>query len=249
MITGYNTDVRYSNLTLHVQTEDKGTGNPYIESLIYFGGQVMVAKRASYADLLTEGKGEDEITALMDHQHRMMIKAIRAGKFDDKIRAFAPEKAKHLGQPPSTGEVAAATSGDGGPPSGEYSSETAADLKILEDSGRTLDQVILDYLTSEAEQEQLVLVLENDVHLTAGAQAELLLRTRSSKSGQPVTGAKVQAKMISTFGGPRTLGNGETDDDGLLRLPIEVPAVDRGTAALIISAASAIGQAELKHLL
>ena len=38
MITGYNTDVRHGNRIFHVQTEDKGLGNPKIETLIYVGG-------------------------------------------------------------------------------------------------------------------------------------------------------------------------------------------------------------------
>ncbi|MEM8963367.1 MAG: hypothetical protein AAGD38_17910 [Acidobacteriota bacterium] len=224
MITGYNTDVRYGDLVLHVQTEDKGHGNPFIESLIYYGGQVVVAKRASYADLLQNGQGNDAVMSLMDHQHRMMIKAIRAGKFDERIRAFAPDK--RLREKTDT-----------------------TDVELGDDVGRTLDQVILEYLTSEAEQEQLVLVMENEIDLSLGEPAMLSLRTRSSKSGDAVGGAKVTAKMISTFGGPRTLGVGTTDLEGLLRLAIDVPAVDRGTAALIITAASDIGRAEIKHLL
>ena len=227
MITGHNTDVKYGDLVLHVQTEDKGQGNPTIESLIYFGGQVVVAKRASYAELLSSDKGEDEIMALMDHQHRMMIKAIQAGKFDEKIRLFAP-----LDERPSPPPEAAATG-----------------LDLGEESGRTLDQVILEYLTSEAEQEQLLLVLEDEVELKAGRSASLALSARSSKDGGAIAGAKVNVKMISTFGGPRTLGLGETDGEGFLRLEIEIPAVDRGTAALIITGTSPIGQAELKHLL
>lgn len=227
MITGHNTDVRYGDVVLHVQTEDKGHSNPYIESLIYFGGQVVVANRASYAELLENGKGDEEIMALMDHQHRMMIKAIQTGKFDDKIRGFLPERPKT--QPIET--------------------EAGAAFDLAEESGRTLDQVILEYLTSEAEQEQLLLVLEEEVDLKVGATAELALRARSSKDGQPVAGASVTVKMISTFGGPRTLGLGETDSGGFLQVPIEIPTVDRGTAALIITASSNIGQAELKHLL
>ena len=227
MITGHNTDVRYGDVVLHVQTEDKGHSNPYIESLIYFGGQVVVANRAGYADLLEAGKGDDEIMALMDHQHRTMIKAIQTGKFDDKIRSFLPERPKT--QPVDT------------------KAEAAFDL--AEDTGRTLDQVILEYLTSEAEQEQLLLVLEEEVELKVGAAAQLALRARSSKDGQPVPGASITVKMISTFGGPRTLGLGETDNGGFLQVPIEIPTVDRGTAALIITASSNIGQAELKHLL
>ncbi len=227
MITGHNTDVQYGDVVLHVQTEDKGHANPYIESLIYYGGQVVVATRGNYADMLESGKGDDEIMAFMDHQHRMMIKSIQSGKFDDKIRAFIPEK-------PKTEPV-------------ETQADPAFDLS--EDHGRTLDQVILEYLTSEAEQEQLLLVLEEEVQLKVGVVADLALRARSSRDGQPIVGAEVTVKMISTFGGPRTLGLGETDDAGFLRLPIEIPAIERGTAALIISASSDIGQAELKHLL
>lgn len=228
MITGHNTDVRYGDVVLHVQTEDKGQGNPCIESLIYYGGQVVVAKRGSYSDLLESGKGDEEIMALMDHQHRTMIKAIQAGKFDERIRAFLPEKART-----PTRKAPEVT--------------TAFDMSA--DSGRTLDQVILEYLTSEAEQEQMVLVMEDEPEIASGRQVELALRTRSSKSGRPVAGASVNIKMISTFGGPKTLGKGETDDEGGVRLPVEIPTVDRGTAALIITAVGAIGQAEIKHLL
>src|SRR6185436_280613 len=85
MITGYNTDVRHNEVVFHVQTEDKGLGNPFIESLVYVGGQVLATKRLSYADILTEGKEEKDIVALMDHQHRTMIAAIRHGKLDAKV--------------------------------------------------------------------------------------------------------------------------------------------------------------------
>ncbi len=227
MITGHNTDVKYKNVVLHVQTEDKGLANPLIESLVYYGGQVVVANRGSYAELLSKGQGDEEIVTFMDHQHRMMIKAIQSGKFDDKIHQFIPNR-------PKTEPV-------------EVRTEPGFDLS--EDSGRTLDQVILEYLTSEAEQEQLLLVLEEEVDLKVGAAADLALRARSSKDGMPISGASVSVKMISTFGGPRTLGLGETDGDGFLRIQIEIPAIARGTAALIINAASDIGQAELKQLL
>lgn len=227
MITGHNTDVRYGDLVLHVQTEDKGHGNPYIESLIYFGGQVVVAKRASYADLLQNGQGADAITALMDRQHRMMIKAIQAGKFDEKIRVFAPlEKKKEEREEATTG------------------------FDFSEESGRTLDQVILEYLTNEAEQEQLVLVLEEEVELKAGSSARFVLRTRSSKSGEVISDTSVVIRLISTFGGPQTLREGATNSEGLLITTVDIPAVERrGTAALIVTATGPIGSAELKYLL
>ena len=229
MITGHNTDVRYGDLVLHVQTEDKGQSNPFIESLIYFGGQVVVAKRASYADLLQNGQDEAAITALIDRQHRMMIKAIQAGKFDEKISAFAPIRSK---------------------PEAPAPEEATAGFDFSEESGRTLDQVILEYLTSEAEQEQLLLVREDEMELRAGASAQLAFRARSSKNGQPVAGAQLTIKLISTFGGPQVLQEGTTDGDGGLVASVDLPEVDRrGTAALIITASGEIGQAELKYLL
>ena len=223
MITGHNTDVRYGDVVLHVQTEDKGQGNPCIESLIYYGGQVVVAKRGNYTELLQEGKGDSEIMALMDHQHRTMIKAIQAGKFDEKIQSFLPDKAKLPKR------------------------EEKPSFDLSADSTRTLDQVILEYLTSEAEQE--VLLMEDEVEIKAGSDVDLTLRTRSSKTGQAIGGANINVKMISTFGGPQTLGAGQTDTEGTVNIPVTIPSVDRGTAALIITAQSAIGQQELKHLL
>ena len=92
MITGYNTDVRHGEVVFHVQTEDKGVSNPFIESLVYVGGQVLVSKRASYAEMLAEGKEEKEIVALMDHQHRTMIAAIRHGKLDAKLQSLLAGK-------------------------------------------------------------------------------------------------------------------------------------------------------------
>lgn len=230
MITGYNTDVKYGEITLHVQTEDKGEGNPFIESLVYYGGQVVVAKRASYADKLQSGDRVGEITTLMEHQHRTMMRAIQAGKFDDKIRLFVPDKERTR-------------------PQGASPSDTSDAFDLADESGRTLDQVILEYLTSEAEQEQLVLSMSEDGELSAGTSTYAVFQACSSRTGDAIAGAKVNVKMISTFGGPHVLGSGETGEDGQIQLRLDVPPVEHGTAALIVTASSPIGQAELKHLL
>ena len=87
MITGYNTDVRHHDVVFHVQTEDKGTDNPFIESLVYVGGQVLAAKRASYANLLANGTQDKAVVELMERQHRTVIAAIKNGRFDEKLEA------------------------------------------------------------------------------------------------------------------------------------------------------------------
>jgi len=237
MITGYNTDVRHNEVVFHVQTEDKGSANPFIESLIYVGGQVLASKRASYAELLAEGK-EKDILALMDHQHRTMIAAIRHGKFDGRLaellsgRQTGPQARVEVRPPPVAAVVAA---------------EPARPAVATRE--RTLDQVILEYLTNEADQEQLVLMVEEEQDLVFGRRAVLTLRASSSKSGAPVIGAQISVRMISTVSEPRVLGTGKTDEQGVLPMSFEIPQLGRGTAALIITAVSAIGRAELKHLL
>jgi len=299
MITGYNTDVRHGEVVYHVQTEDKGISNPFIESLVYVGGQVLASKRASYAELLAEGKEEKDIVALMDHQHRTMIAAIRHGKLDAKFAALAASRqtGQHqvIGRSPTSAQPiigrmqpptvampvpppAVPVRLDGGETvsRGGVSSETVArpsgatavsvtPITPIEPMApiaqapprparttgpeRTLDQVILEYLTSEADQEQLVLLLEEERDLVLGARATLVLRASSSKSGQAVAGTQISVRMISTVVEPRVLATGRTDDQGVLALGFDIPEVGRGTSALIINAVSSIGRAELKHLL
>jgi len=235
MITGYNTDVRHNDVVFHVQTEDKGSANPTIESLVYVGGQVLASKRASYADLLSEGKDDKSILALMDHQHRTMIAAIRHGKFDEKLMALAGLR-PDLHQEPR-------------PATAEQPLPEAASATLVRAAERSLDQVILEYLTNEADQEQLLLVFDGEPDLQRGGTSTLGLRTSSSKSGGPIGGAQVSIKMISTIAEPRTLAGGRTDDQGAIRLSFDIPASVRGTSALIITAVARIGRAELKHLL
>jgi hypothetical protein len=307
MNTGYNTDVRHGEVVFHVQTEDKGLSNPFIESLVYVGGQVLASKRASYAELLAEGKEDKEIVAFMDHQHRTMIAAIRHGKLDAKLASLAA--GRQTGAMPvlsrETPRAGMAAVDPGGraapvspvpapprlsppvpqmpqlPPPGRLAaSETVSRAVVGGETvarpvavsappltpenpmeplaarpakplapERTLDQVILEYLTSEADQEQLVLMLEEERDMVLGSRATLVLRASSSKSGQPVVGTQISVRMISTVAEPRVLAGGKTDESGVLSLGFDIPEVGRGTSALIINAVSGIGRAELKHLL
>ena len=47
MITGFNTDIKHNDKVYHIQTEDKGLQNPYIESLVYVGGEILASKKTS----------------------------------------------------------------------------------------------------------------------------------------------------------------------------------------------------------
>jgi hypothetical protein len=83
MITGFNTDIEYEGRVFHVQTEDKGLDNPIVETLVYCGGEIIDARKSSYADLAAAGEcSEDDILMRMETQHQKLIREIRNGKFD-----------------------------------------------------------------------------------------------------------------------------------------------------------------------
>ncbi len=227
MLTGYNTDVSHADRVYHVQTEDKGTANPYIESLVYVGGQVVSARRTDYADRLEDGK--DAIVELMETQHRSMIDAIREGEFDAKVlELLGPPKAK-AAKPV------------------EVTKPTPIVPALATAADRSLDEVILDYLTAEAQQEHLVMLLEENVEIAVGEAASLPVRASSSKTGMPIPGAEVVFKVISTVAEPKVLAKGKTNAEGLLEASVTIPDMAEGRAALIITASSGLGKASLKY--
>jgi hypothetical protein len=81
VITGFNTDVKYKGVVYHVQTEDKGTANPLIETLIYKGGEILGSRRLPYQGLVTPGD-EAAITRLMEDQHKGMLQEVKRGRFE-----------------------------------------------------------------------------------------------------------------------------------------------------------------------
>jgi hypothetical protein len=272
MIAGYNTDVRHGDVVFHVQTEDKGLDNPYVESLVYVGGRVLAAKRSSYAAMLAEGKGVAEVSALMETQHRAIIAAIKQGRFDAKLEAMtgvvAVPKPAAIPETMTAAQVVPETAAQpipasvplpplpplpmappvGAAPEPEPEVDLLSQTRSTERE-RTLDQVILEYLLAEAEQEHLLLAVESDRDLSLGQAADLRLMASSSKSGAGVNDVTVEVRLISTIAEAQTLASGRTDPAGRLHLAFAIPEVRGGAAALIINAESALGSAELKHLL
>lgn len=219
MITGFNTDIKHNDKVYHIQTEDKGLQNPYIESLIYVGGEILASKKTSYAEQVKTGVDEKWIGSLMEQQHRTMIAAIKRGRFD------APADAtKMTGKIPKI-EPALAPSDD-----------------------KTLDQVILDYLASEAESEHLELSLLSDAEFFAGWPVEVRVAAKKSLSQNPIAAASIEVKLISTVEPPQVIFKGKTAADGTSVIRCNIPAFTDGTAAVIISAQSAVGSDEIKQL-
>ena len=229
MITGFNTDIKHNEKVYHVQTEDKGVGNPYIESLVYVGGEILASKKTSYAEQLKTGVDDKWIGGLMEQQHRTMIAAIKRGRFDQ------PADATNITMERTSPSTLAQTA-------------SGITTRLASDEEKTLDQVIIDYLASEAESEHLELALLNQVDFIAGATIELRVAARKSLSQAPIPAAAVEVKVISTVEPPRVIFRGKTAGDGTATVRFTLPSFRDGTAAVIISAQSAIGNDEVKQL-
>lgn len=232
MITGFNTDIKHGDKVYHIQTEDKGLQNPTIESLVYVGGEILASKKTSYAEQLKTGFDEKFIGGLMEQQHRTMIAAIKRGRFDhpaDATKSATPR--------PSMPTLA----DDGSTPVVLPSPEAAKE--------KSLDQVIIAYLASEAESEHLELALLNQVDFIAGNAIEMRVAARKSLSQAPIAAASIEVKVISTVEPPRVVFRGKTAADGTATIRCTMPAFREGTAAVIISAQSTIGNDEVKQLI
>jgi hypothetical protein len=235
VITGFNTDIRHNDKVYHIQTEDKGLQNPTIESLVYVGGEILASKKTSYAEQAKAGADEKWISGLMEQQHRTMIAAIKRGRFDGP-----PDAAHHATVPASANEPAVITQ--------TLEQEEPEAITATASDEKTLDQVIIDYLASEAESEHLELSLMNQVEFYSGSPVELRVATRRSLSQNPISAAAIEVKVISTVEPPRVIFRGKTADDGTALVRCTIPAFREGTAAVIISAHSAMGNDEVKQL-
>jgi len=221
VITGFNTDIKHNDKVYHIQTEDKGLQNPYIESLVYVGGEILASKKTSYAEQAKTGVDEKWIGSLMEQQHRTMIAAIKRGRFD------------------SPADATKVTGGAG------KTLEVPSDAI---DEDKTLDQVIIDYLASEAEVEHLELSLLSNADFYAGAPVELRVAAKRSLSQNPIAAAAIEVKVISTVEAPRVIFKGKTAADGTAIIRCTIPPFKEGTAAVIISAQSPLGNDEIKQL-
>ena len=129
MIPGFNHNVRYKGVLYHIQTEDSGSDNPVVTTLLYQAGTILHSKRTSYADIVSSEKMDDVVREIMREQHKMMLLDLKNGVFDD---AEAQPKAE---APPDIPR--------------EVPAQKEVDLGDGGISEKTLDEVILDYLASE----------------------------------------------------------------------------------------------------
>jgi len=114
---------------------------------------------------------------------------------------------------------------------------------------RSLDQVIVDYLASEAASEHLELSLTSDAELMSGGKVTLTLKATTSLTEKPLPGVHVSIRVVSTIRPPQILFRGVTAGDGCVSSVCALPDIGTGNAALIIAASSPLGNNEIKQLI
>jgi hypothetical protein len=83
-ILGYNHNVRYRGLVFHVQTEDSGVLSPHLFTHLFYGGTIISTRKLVY----DAGAAEDAIKALMQAQHKAVMKDLKNQAFDEKIDQY-----------------------------------------------------------------------------------------------------------------------------------------------------------------
>jgi hypothetical protein len=82
LLPGFNHNVRHQGKLYHVQTEDSGTGNPQVTSHVFLGGNVLAARKTSYAELLGSEDLAARVRKVMEDQHKALLREVVRGAFD-----------------------------------------------------------------------------------------------------------------------------------------------------------------------
>jgi hypothetical protein len=219
-LTGYNTDIEYKGTVYHVQTEDKGRSNPFVESLVYTAGEILYSRRTPYHDLVEQDVDAKTIATLMERQHRTIAEAIRRGRL-----------AQLTGGGTAADEAAEAE-------------VPAAPVRVP-----SLDEVILDYLEAQRGKAHLVLKAVKTQDFVYAETVMVKVSAMDSHANSPQVGVEVKVLFKSTAEPRRKqLAEGLTDAGGIFQAEVVLPPFNGGTSAVVISAVSDLGSSEIKHL-
>src|ERR1700674_5349421 len=80
MKLGFNSNFRLRDTIYHVQTEDRGSEHPYIDTVVLSQGQVLHRRSTSYQDLLAGGAADPAtLRARVEQQHQDILDGLQAG--------------------------------------------------------------------------------------------------------------------------------------------------------------------------
>lgn len=82
MLRGFNSDITAKGRKYHVQTEDWGSGNPYLVTRIFRDGAVIKTLKVSYEDALKSAsvRSAEGLKQALQKQHSDIIDALLDGR-------------------------------------------------------------------------------------------------------------------------------------------------------------------------
>jgi hypothetical protein len=272
MITGFNTDVKLADTVYHVQTEDKGTANPLIESLIYVKGAILESYRTYYATFLnSDNFKEGLLQRILESQHRQIVGSIRKGKYRKgmQLEDFVDGEFVFNFQTPrvsaTTEPLPVVAPAEDVP---EKPLAQCLDSPVLAPDARSDRNAPIPFNPVEASSKASFLPTELDVtpaftategsgieivvkgskEFKAGNHVELDLFVQTRHDRSRLENVQVLVKVIGTTFTPR-LYAGKTDKTGNLRMTFSLPTFSAGSAALILQATTSAGTDEIKYLI
>jgi hypothetical protein len=137
MVVGFNHNIKYRGQTYHAQTEDSGAERAQVVTHLFLGGNIIASKRTSYADIAAAENLADVVRALMEEQHKEVLRNLVHGVYDHTALPSAP--VRDYAPPPAPM-----------PPVDEKPADPE-DTLFGDDliSERSLDEVILAYLAGD----------------------------------------------------------------------------------------------------
>jgi hypothetical protein len=88
-VVGFNHNVKYGDRVYHVQTEDSGLPHAHYITHLFVGGNIVASIKASYADRPQDASLASTVRALMEAQHKHMLKRLVAGEFKELAARFS----------------------------------------------------------------------------------------------------------------------------------------------------------------
>lgn len=265
MITGFNTDVDSGGVVYHVQTEDKGLETPFLLTLVYDGGTILASKRQPYEDLFKNGFNEKELEARLNRQHTLICAAIKAGRINDLV-ALNKRDARRVGvrsgdrkineipRPVDSAELVA-------PITKPIEARTALEdfgdadpmvevLSVIEDEFELpfeAIEIVSDMAgTERPSHNKLCIEFVNETPLKGGESRTITFMVCRGSDRKVVGNAQILVKILGSNLRPQIF-HSVTDQNGLARMELELPAFTGGRAAFLVRASSAGEEIEVRR--
>ncbi len=82
-VGGFNHNVKYGPRVYHVQTEDSGLPHAHYITHLFVGGNIVASMKSSYREKAGDPELAKVVRALMEHQHKAMLRRLVTGEFDE----------------------------------------------------------------------------------------------------------------------------------------------------------------------